>query len=57
MVRILSEADELAVAGETLLEIRRSCVIRPSEARAALINRLGVRLPERFDARETVVNM
>ena len=39
MVRILSEADELAVAGETLLEIRRSCVVRPYEARAALINR------------------
>jgi hypothetical protein len=57
MGRIQSADIVLPVAGDTQREIRLRCVVRPDKAQAALLDRLGLRLPERLKIRGAMAKM
>jgi hypothetical protein len=48
LARISSTDVVLPVDGAKGRELRLRCVVRPDKAQAALIDRLGLRLPERL---------
>jgi transposase len=47
----------LPIATEPERELRLRCVVRPDQAQAALLDRLGLRLPERLRPRDAIVEM
>jgi transposase len=48
MARITSSDVVLPIEGADQRELRLRCVVRPDKAQAALLDRLGLRLPERL---------
>ena len=48
LARITSTDIVLPVQGERNREVRLRCVVRPDKAQSALLDRLGLRLPERL---------
>jgi transposase len=57
LARIQSADVVLPMAGESGRELRLRCVVRPDKAQAALLDRLGLRLPERLKVREAIAKM
>ncbi len=57
MDRGMSSVDNVAWLQETGRELRIRCVVRPDKAQAMLLDRLGLRLPERLRARSHGIKM
>jgi len=47
----------LPLATDTARELRIRCVVRPDRAQAALLDRLGLRLPDRLRAPPSIAKM
>ena len=57
LAHITSADVVLPIAGEQKRELRLRCVVRPDKAQAALLDRLGLRLPERLKIPEAGFNL
>ena len=57
MARITSTDVVLPIEGTDQRELRLRCVVRPDKAQSALLDRLGLRLPERLKVPALTVKM